>query len=66
MVLKTYGNLKQLWEHLKHLWRVLALLRRFSVAFRGLWNFQNGPRGLWQIKTVMERFKTLLEDSGTF
>jgi len=33
--------------------RPLALFRRFSKAFTGLWNFQNGPRSFWQFKTVL-------------
>jgi len=39
--------------------RPLAFLRRISVTFKGLWSFKNGPRGLWQFKTILERFKTL-------
>jgi len=41
-------------------------LRRISVTFKGLWNFKNSLRGVWQIKTVMGKFKTLVEGSGSF
>jgi len=37
-----------------------------SVAFRGLWHFQNAPRGLWQFKTVLGKLKTGVESSATF
>jgi len=46
--------------------KLLTIFRRFSIAFRGLRNFQNGPRGLWQIKTTLRRFKTLEEASDNF
>jgi len=45
---------------------LVALFRRFSVAFRGLWHIHNSPRGIWQFKTILERFKTLVGDSSTF
>lgn len=32
-------------EGLEHLYRSLVFLRRFSVAFRALWNFHNDPKG---------------------
>jgi len=38
----------------------------FPIAFTGLGNCQNGPRGLWQIKTVLEMFKTLVKVSGSW
>jgi len=46
MIPEGSDNLKQLWEGLKHLLRSLALFRSSSIAFRGLWNFENGVRGL--------------------
>jgi len=36
------------------------------MTFRGPCNFQNGLRGLWQFKTVLGKFKTVVENSGTF
>jgi len=52
MVLKTFDNLKQLE-------RLLALFRRFSIAFRGLWNFHNDPKGFWQVETVLGSLRQL-------
>jgi len=43
----------------------LALFRRLSVALRGLWHIQNGPRGLWQFKISLRSFDTLVGDPGT-
>jgi len=63
MVPETSGNLRQLWEGLRHL--SMTLFRKF-LAFRDLWYIQNGSKGLWQIKTIIGRFKTLVEASSIF
>jgi len=48
MVLKASDILKQLWKGFRQLYRALALCKSFSIAFRGLWHFQNVSRGLWK------------------
>jgi len=62
----VFSNLKQLWKGFRHLEKPLSLLRRFSVAFRGLWHIQNGLGGHWQFKTIPGRFKTLVGAFDTF
>jgi len=46
MVLDVSGNLKQFWKRIRQMQRALELFRKFSVAFRGLWHIQIGPRDL--------------------
>jgi len=45
MGLEASCNLKQFWESLRQFVEGLELFRKFSVAFRGLWQIQNGSRG---------------------
>jgi len=44
----------------------LVLSRMFALLSRELGHFQTGSRGIWQFKTVLGRFKTVVEASGTF
>jgi len=32
-----------------------------SIAFKGLWNFENRPRRLWLFKTILGKFKIVVE-----
>jgi len=44
----------------------LEIFRKFSVAFRGLWQIQNGPGGLLQFKASLARIKAVVEGSRKF